>query len=194
MSWKPDYIDADDLGDYLRIGDDADDVLLAIAATTASRIVDGHCNRQFGNVAAEARSYTAWYDYERRLWVVDIDDLADDDPTVTVAGETVTGWELEPANAVAEGKVWTRLTLPWSALTRQPGYKVDVIAPWGWPSVPTSVVQASLLQGSRLNVRRNSPFGIAGSPDQGSEMRLLARVDPDVKVALTGYRRPRKAG
>ena len=49
--------------------------------------------------------------------------------------------------------------------------------------------EATLLQASRLAARRDSPFGVAGSPDAGSEMRLLARVDPDVAVALEPYRR-----
>ena len=61
---------------------------------------------------------------------------------------------------------------------------------WGWPAVPTSVKVATLLQASRFAIRRDSPYGIAGSPSEGSELRLLAAVDPDVKVAIgKKYRR-----
>jgi hypothetical protein len=48
---------------------------------------------------------------------------------------------------------------------------------------------ATLLQGGRLYTRRSALFGIAGSPESGSEMRLLSKVDPDVAVMLRGYRR-----
>lgn len=196
MAWAPDYVTAEQLEDYLKAQalDSGDDLTLETAVASASRAVDGHCLRQFGQVdAPEARTYTAWWDYSRCVWVVDVDDVADDEPTVTVAGETVTGWTLEPANAVVKGKVWTRLTLPRSALSRSTGLSVSVEAVWGWPQVPTPVVQATLLQASRFSNRRQSPYGIAGSPEAGSEMRLLSRVDPDVRVALTGWRRKRRA-
>jgi hypothetical protein len=44
-----------------------------------------------------------------------------------------------------------------------------------------------LLQASRLDFRRVAPAGVAGSPETGSEVRLLARVDPDVAVSLKDY-------
>jgi len=51
------------------------------------------------------------------------------------------------------------------------------------------VHEACLLQSSRIAARRDSPFGVAGSPETGSELRLLDRVDPDVAVTLSRYRR-----
>ena len=66
---------------------------------------------------------------------------------------------------------------------------MKVTARWGWAAVPSTIKQATLLQASRLLARRDAPFGIAGSPDVGSEIRLLARVDPDVAVAVAPYRR-----
>lgn len=54
--------------------------------------------------------------------------------------------------------------------------------------IPAGVTQACLLQASRFFARRYSPFGIAGSPENGSELRLLSRVDPDVAVVLAPYR------
>jgi hypothetical protein len=55
--------------------------------------------------------------------------------------------------------------------------------------VPPSIPAALLLQASRLNKRRDSPFGIAGSPSaQGAgEVRLLARLDPDFITTLKPY-------
>jgi hypothetical protein len=47
-----------------------------------------------------------------------------------------------------------------------------------------------MLQASRFYARRDSPYGVAGSPDLGSEVRLLSKVDPDVAVSLADYVRP----
>jgi hypothetical protein len=43
------------------------------------------------------------------------------------------------------------------------------------------------MQASRLLSRRDAPFGIAGSPEMGSEMRLLAKLDPDVDLLVQPY-------
>lgn len=198
MAWQPDYVTLAALKTYLRIDDDADDTDLAVALTAASRAVDDHCNRQFGQVAAaEERRYTARPDYDRGVWVVDIDDLQDvTGLAVTIGGSAVTLYTLEPVNAVLEGKAWTRLVVdPASAATPTgAANELSITALWGWSAIPVTVVNASKLQASRFTARRDSPYGVAGSPDQGSEMRLLARVDPDVGVSLRGYRRPRKVG
>lgn len=199
MSWAPDYVTLVQQTHYARIDDDIDDAEIQVAITAASRAIDNHCNRQFGKVAApEERRYTAWYDQERCRWVVDIDDLA------TVAGlvievadvGTVDSFDLEPVNAVAKGMVWTRLSIKSDSTATPTGapHEMALTAPWGWSTQPVAVTQASHLQTSRFLSRRDSPYGIAGSPDQGSELRLLARVDPDVGVSLRGYRRPRKVG
>lgn len=53
--------------------------------------------------------------------------------------------------------------------------------------IPSAVKQACLIQASRFVTRRYAPFGVAGSPDSGSEIRLLAKVDVDVAVILGPY-------
>lgn len=61
--------------------------------------------------------------------------------------------------------------------------------------VPSMVKLATQLQASRWAKRRDAPFGIAGSPEMGSELRLLARLDPDVEILLGGWGdRPRAGG
>jgi hypothetical protein len=47
---------------------------------------------------------------------------------------------------------------------------------------------ATKIQASRLFVRRQSPFGIAGSPEIGT-VRLGSRLDPDVEVLLRPFRK-----
>lgn len=195
MAWAPNYVAVDTLAAYLRVDDEIDDAELGLAITAASRAIDHHCNRQFGQVdQAEERLYTARYDYEACRWVVDIDDLGDDTGLVVeVDGEAVATYVLEPVNAVVKGRVWTRVAFTEDSEAQPTGkrHEVAVTALWGWPAVPEPVEEATLLQGSRFNARRNAPFGVAGSPEVGSEMRLLHRVDPDVAVVLRRYKRPR---
>lgn len=198
MAWAPDYITEEDLREYLRVPDLDDDVQAALAITGASRAIDSHTNRQFGKLdAAAARRYTAWPDYERGRWVVDIDDLMSTAGlVVTVDGTAVTVYDLEPVNAEPDGRPWTALAFNDDSETEPTGavHEVAVTAVWGWTAVPDAVKQATLLQAHRMLKRRDAPFGVAGSPELGSELRLLAKVDPDVAVALTGYRRTRKVG
>lgn len=196
MAWAPDYTTTAKLKAFLRISDTADDVQLALAITAASRAIDNHTGRQFGSANGE-RFYTARYDRRRCRWVIDIDDLmtsAGLDPQVQDADGNDLGaindYTLEPRNAAADGKPWTLLVVK-PASTYVPTGREDEVAitatPWGSTAVPSPVEEASLLQASRFMARRDSPFGIAGSPDLGSELRLLARVDPDVAVALRPY-------
>jgi hypothetical protein len=202
MAWAPDYVTLAVQRKFVGIADPndtADDSDIADAITAASRAIDDHCNRQFGKVAApEARRYTAWPNYERGVWVVDIDDL--DDVTgfvVTIDSVAVTTYTLEPVNAVVKGKVWERLVIDpatSSVLPTGVANEIAATASWGWSTTPVPVRNASKLQGSRFFIRRQSPYGIAGSPDSGSEMRLLSRVDPDVGVSLRRYRRTRRVG
>lgn len=198
MAWTPDYATPSELAAYMRIGDTDDDVQLGLAITAASRAIDQACRRQFGQVdTATARVYTARYDALLTRWVVDLDDLMDQtglvveidtsgDGEYTAVG---TGFTFRPVNAAADGEPWTMLALSTAIGTSVVADGVRVTALWGWSAVPSAVKQACLLQASRLVARRDSPFGIAGSPEVGSELRLLAKVDPDVEVTLRPYKR-----
>ena len=200
--WAPNYASLVDLKAAVGIDDTDDDTELGYALAAASRAVDNHTGRQFGLIAAPAvRYYSAFYDIERRRWVVRIDDLmsttglvvrTDDGSeafTTTLAADT--DYRLAPYNAAGDGRPWTSLVAAnGGALSRNPR-TVEVTARWGWSSVPAEVVQATLLQAGRLFKRKDAPFGIAGSPELGSELRLLDRVDPDVALLLSGLRRHR---
>lgn len=202
MAWAPSYATTVELAAYVRVGDTADDVQLGLATAAASRAIDRTCRRQFGLAAAPAdRFYTARLDAFLGRWVVDIDDLmtttdleiaVDTEADGTYAG-SLTDYSLTPRNAVADGEPWTRIVVGSSSTITPTALDggVRVTAQFGWPTVPDAVKQACLLQASRILARRDSPFGVAGSPENGSEIRLLARVDPDVEVALAGYKRRR---
>lgn len=180
MTWQPDYCTAAALKAYRRIDDDVDDTEIADAITAASRAVDDFCHRQFGQVAdAEDRVYTAAYDrHTCKVWA-EIDDL----PTTSmleITGPSVGDYTLHPVNALAKGMPYTRVVLP------QEG-EYTITGLWGWSAIPAAVVMATKLQASRFLMRRDAPFGIVGSPDSGTDTKLTATADPDVKVALRRY-------
>lgn len=203
MGWKPDYVTADELLDYVHAndGDPTDGPPVDLAVTSASRGVDGSTFRQFGRVdAPEARYYDPCWDRDTGTWRVEIDDLmtttglvvaydsADDDGYAS----PITSYRLLPRNAAQVGRPWRWLeVLRASSVQPLSGRRgsVRVTGRWGWTEVPSEVKQAVLMQGNRFFARRNAPFGVAGSPDQGSELRLLAKLDPDVEVTIRHLRR-----
>jgi hypothetical protein len=190
VPWAPDYATAADLQAFLRVGDASDNADFGEWVTTASRMVDEHTNRQFGQLAAPAgRTYRRPAAYSQRLglWLVEIDDLQDiTGLTIGAVAYASSGATLLPDNAPADGRPYVRL-----GYADCPTMPLAVVARWGWTTVPTQVKRATLLQASRFQSRRDSPTGIAGSSDinGGSVVRLLARVDPDVAVALRGLPR-----
>lgn len=203
MTWAPAYATLAELKSSLRIPDTADDNELTFAIEAASRTIDHLTNRQFGVVAAaEARHYTARWDKHRRRYIVDIDDLMsttnlavaaddDDDGTYTDVTWTLnTDYTLEPVNSPDVSRPWTQIVFRASAdsppCTR---YAIQVTAVFGWSSIPDAITQATMTQATRYLYRREAPFGVAGSPTVGSELRLLAQVDPDVMVMTRPFRR-----
>ncbi len=222
MSWKPDYLDLDDLKEALRITDTNDDVMLAFAITAASRAIDHHCGRQFGALSVAApRYYTPQIQEVRpaRLrwaqnsgywhrYIVAIDDLMTTTNLVVKSDPDGDGlfdttltldvdYRLAPFNAAADALPWTYLVpilkanavngLWFPNLERS----IQITALWGWTAVPAVVTQACLIQAARFFMRRQAPFGVAGSPDLGSQLRLLSKLDPDVAVLLSSVRSQR---
>lgn len=196
MPWAPDYASAVDLQTFLRVGDTGDNADYARWVTTSSRMVDQHCKRQFGQVAtAVTRTYRRPPVWSARLqmWLVSIDDVQDT-TGMTVNGVALasSGAVLLPENAPADGVPYERLGFAAApAAVTTPGTATTALAKWGWSAFPAGTIGATLLQASRLQSRRDSPYGTAGSPDVNgaAPVRLLARVDPDVAVALRGLTR-----
>jgi hypothetical protein len=185
VTWAPDYVTAVELKNYLRINDNADDVFIALWVTAVSRNVDDHCGRQFGQVASlETREYRAAYDRHEGGYFADIDDLQDttDMAVIDENAAVVTDYTLLPVNAPQKGKPYTRIQVPGCG-----PYTIDAL--WGWTAVPSAVKVGLFLQGARLSARRDSPFGISGSPQEHGELRLLAQLDPDFRTTLKPLRR-----
>lgn len=201
MPWAPDYASVATLKSALRITDTDDDAELTLALSGASRAIDGHCGRQFGQLAAPAaRYYTARWDDGRRRWIVVLDDLmtvtgleVHTAPTVEGVWDTEltvdTDFHLAPRNRPADGLPWTLLIAAEGTTLPCAEDAIRVTATWGWSEVPDVVVQATILQATRLFRRKDAPFGVAGSPEVGSEVRLLSRLDPDVALLVAPLRR-----
>lgn len=192
MAWAPDYVSTAELKAFRRISDSVDDTQLALAIAASSRAVDLYCNRQFGLVdELEERFYTAEWDRRRCRWVITIDDLMIVTGLSVSTDAGVLDVDLKPANAIAISRPYTRLAVAADSIYAPTGTEdeVAITARWGWDAVPNAVKQATLLQANRIASRRDSPYGVAGSPDLGNELRLLERLDPDVAVTLNPYRR-----
>ena len=179
-------------------GDTQDDALLEIAVESASRLVDAYCNRRFWQDGSAVARYYTTTDWQ----TIDIDGLAtttglvvktddDDDGVYETTWTLNTDYSLEPANAAADGLPYTRIVVSDTGSKAFPTSNrgVEVTAQYGWAAVPLTVKQATLIQAARLFKRKDSPYGVAGSPDMGNEMRLLAKLDPDVQVLLTPFKR-----
>lgn len=195
MAWKPDYVTLAAAKAYLRVPDAVDDAQIQVWVTAASRAIDRYCRRQFGQLAAPAaRVYrrAAAYNPVLGLWCLEIDDVQDvTGALVNGVAYASSGAVLLPDNAPADGRPWTRIGWAAQPACTAPGAPVlnTLTMRWGWSAQPAQVDAAAELQISRWNFRRDAPAGIAGSPESGSEVRLLDRLDPDVKTSLLGLRR-----
>jgi hypothetical protein len=196
MTWAPDYVTGEAVAAFAHVDDDIDDAEYARAATTASRSIDHATHRQFGRTASESRLFTPRWSYTRGGWIIECDDMV----TVTAVAVDTLGTGVYTtidlasvvkldANAPQRSRPWERLLIRNAAMPSfvYPHDCVRVTSEFGWASVPVAIEEATLLQASRLASRRDSPFGVAGSPDAGSEIRLLAKLDPDVMTSIKDY-------
>lgn len=206
MTYVTDYCTVAELKDQLRVTDTDDDTALGYAVTAASRAIDAETCRTFGLTGSavarlfdydglhiEGRCAVKIADLQTTVGLAVTADFAGD-YTYSTTLTLNTDFDLWPWNAAADGVPWTHLVLRPNTVNFSPrcapqARLLSVTGNWGWSAVPTSVKQACLIQAARFFVRRDAAFGIAGSPELGTEVRLLARLDPDVALMLQGYTR-----
>lgn len=181
----------------LNITDNADDDLLELAVETASREIDGACERQFFSTSA-TRIYTP-----RDSYITDIDDLVSvtSIKTSSAADGTFdtlwlsTDYQLEPLNGIVGG-----IATPYNSIRAVGDYTfpisggeatVQVVGTFGFATVPTAIKQATVILASRVFKRNDSPLGIAGYGELGAVR--VSKLDPDVEAMIMPYKKMRFA-
>lgn len=189
MSITHGYITLDQLRRATKILGQDETERLEQAINAASRQIDGMCNRFFYATESEVRYYSADDPGD-----VGIDDLATITELATDSGSRTYGtvwttdeYDLYPDNATLFGIPSTRIR-PVSGVFPTTRRGIRITGVWGWPAVPDAIVQATLLQATRLAKRQDSPYGIAGSNDLG-QVQLLPRLDPDLVQLVAPFRR-----
>ena len=180
----------------LNITDAVDDTALEAAITAASRMIDDYTERFFyANGTSQSpvtRYYTALDAYTINVDdITTVTEIATDDNFDFSYGTvfTTSDFMVEPINNPIKGFPYNRLLAIGSYIfPYQLPQAVRVKGVWGFTAVPPEVNMATLIQSSRLFGRRQSPFGIAGSPEMGT-VRLYSRLDADVEVLLRPFRK-----
>lgn len=182
----------------LRITDNIDNTLLEMAVESASRLVDGFAARQFYSYGTATRFFVAQDDF-----VVEVDDLANDTVVIQTAQDADgifdttfedKDYQLEPLNQVLDGVEWVFTTIRavgdflWPISGGEALIKVT--GTYGWPDVPITIRQATIIQASRIFKRLDSPMGIVGFGDLGA-IRVSNQLDPDVAQLVQPYKRMR---
>ena len=189
------YATLSELKTFVAVPDTGDDTTLQWALDASEEQVNAYTGRRFSpDGAAVVRYYAAVNNTTVHVDpVATTTDLAvavdrDGDGTFEETFVLETDYRLSPFNATATGRPWTTLEAITGNYFPQGERRVRVTARWGYSAVPASVKQATLIQASRLWKRKDSPYGIAGSPELGNELRLLSTLDPDVQALLRPYR------
>jgi hypothetical protein len=191
------YTTLADVRNGLQIEDSIDDQDIQMAILAASRMIDDYCQRSFYQEGTLLSPTTKIYT-PVNPWYLEIDDLVE--PVEIRSRANQSGpfnqvWNLdtdvmyEPINNPERGWPVTRLlaiqTYVFPYFFPQ---TVKITGIFGWKEVPYEVQLACKIQASRLFVRKQSPFGIAGSVELGT-VRLSSRLDPDVEILLKPFRR-----
>lgn len=189
------YVSLADLKGFVGITDTVDDVTLQRALDASEEQVNAYTGRRF---TADGAAVVRYYD-ALDAGTVAIDPLSsttdlavavdrDGDGIFETTLTVDTNFRLAPYNASVLAAPWTSLVALTGTSFPAGPRRIRVTGRWGYPAVPASIKQATLIQASRLWKRKESPFGVAGSPEFGNELRLLAALDPDVQALLHPYR------
>jgi len=191
------YCSLADLKAALRVQDSIDDSLLELAIESASREIDGACERVFYSTSG-TRVYAP-----NNVYLVRTDDIVSVTSVKTSTDgltfdQTLlsTDYQLEPLNGIVGGIVspFTQMRAVgdylWPAYSPQTIYhleaSVQVVGVFGWSAIPAAIRQATVILAMRLFKRLDAPLGMI-SNDLGS-MRV-GRFDPDVEALVAPFRK-----
>lgn len=189
------YATLAELKTYLNITGTADDARLESAIESASRAIDMETSRRF-----YALTDTVYFQTDDPMRC----DIDDDLLSVTSISIDTTGnrdyvalgatdYELDPENAPYR-TIWIA---PGSSkafpINQRRGVKV--VASWGYNatnSYPQAVNKACLMLAARYFKRKDSVFGVMGTPELGY-VRVTSK-DTDIRALLQPYRRYEMSG
>jgi hypothetical protein len=190
------YCTLQEVKNALAIEDPQDDLAIEAAILATSRMIDDYTGRFFYRDGTQAAPVVRFYT-AKDWWTTNVDDIiyineiaTDDnfDQLYTTVWAT-SDYMVEPVNNPRRGWPWTRLLAIGSYIfPANLPQSVRVSGVWGWTAIPEEIKMACRLQAARFFVRRQSPFGIAGSPEIGT-VRLSSRLDPDVELLLKPFRK-----
>ena len=175
-------------------GELENDTAMEAAINAASRFIDKFCGRHFYS-ATETRTYDPTDNY-----TVYVDDLlsvttlkADEDGNgVYETTWATTDYNLQPYNAITDGQPYTWIEVSAGGTKLFPATvrkSVQIAGSFGYSvATPTDVKMACLIQSSRLFMRKDSPYGIAGTSELGL-MQMIPKLDADAQMLLEPYRR-----
>ena len=177
--------------------DTTDDGALQSVLDATDALIDNYTDRRQGfGTASETRYYTAQdFQYVLTDDLVSVSSLTTDDngdntyETTWTAG---TDYVFAPANNALDGWPYTSIevSVTWPKNFPKNVYRgVKVIGVFGWPSVPSAVKQAAIIQAGAVWSSRTSPFGVIGSQDLGGILRQTRALHPESQVLLEQYRR-----
>lgn len=177
-------------------GDTVDDAALELAIESSSRMIDDYCDRFFYQDGTSQSPVSRYYS-PTDMYYVQIDDIITitqiaTDENLQFSWDTVwttTDFMVEPINNPRKGWPYNKLLAVGAYIfTAGLPQSLRVSGIWGWSAIPKEIKTACLIQSSRMFLRRQSPFGIAGSPELGT-VRLLAKLDADVEALIKPLRR-----
>ena len=179
------------------ITDSADDTALQSVLDATDALINNYTDRRQGfGTASETRYYTAQdFQYVLTDDLVSVSSLTTDDNgdnTYETTWTLGTDYVFAPANNALDGWPYTSIevSVTWPKNFPKNVYRgVKVIGVFGWPSVPSAVKQAALIQAGAVWSSRTSPFGGIGSPDLGGSLRQTRALHPESQVLLEQYRK-----
>lgn len=184
------YADLDELKSMRQIplSDTTDDTALTNRIERASRAIDDRTGRRFYlDSTATARVFPVMGRTVVRATgqLLLVDDIGSEtDLMIYIGGEyqDLSGISYSPDNAIVRGRPITGLLMTSNSWGTD---DVQVYARWGWPSVPSAIVEATLLLANRRWFRKESPEGVAGRGSDGPIQ--VSRFDPDVEDLVAPF-------
>lgn len=187
------YVTVDELKTLLSMANETyADEALTVAVEAARDAVDGYSGTRF-YPTTETRYYTA-RTYASEIQLDDVNAVTsvtvdrEGDGSYSETWVEGTDFYLDPPNAAADGRPFTRLVLRAQAGRYFPPYQrnVKVAGSFGWATTPAAVKQAAVLLANRLLQRtKSAPLGVlVASANDMVTAAHLGGIDKDAAFLL----------